>query len=338
MKKFIRLGVLFFLIVEIFSFSCFASEAFFIREATKRTSLTGYTRSKTTVTLSSEVSGKLIAVNYDVGETLGKKPFFEIDPTFIDFQIQRTRRSIKKLDIEKKKQQSNVAYLEKEFKRIDTLHKGDRATEVKWDAARESLDQALLELESIDAEKASVEITLNELTEKKERHQVFGPDGWVVVRKNAEVGEIVNSGTPLAMAGDYRQLVVPLSVSGEEYAALRKLPDTFQAALENQQVGGSIHWVNPEFDEKTRKLSLELILSGYNGEKRGGLRFTIPVQIESEGLLVPRAAVTSRYENPRVTIKSSGETVAVIVIGESDDNLIIAEDDRLKVGMELAAK
>ncbi len=323
----------------IFLFLCpclnFAQDKLIIQRAKKNIMLTGYTRSKTTVTVSSEVSGKVLRVSYDVGQTIGKKPFFETDPTFIDFQIRSTRQSIKKLKIAQQKIASRVSYLEKEFIRIDKLHKGDRATEVKRDAAEEDLKQAKFESQTLAVEKAVLETTLKELQERKNRHDISAPEGWIVVEKSVEAGEIVSPNIPLAKVADYQTLVIPLSVSGEELAALKKLPEEFDARVEGKPVKAAIHWVNPEFDEKTRKLSIELILTHYEGKTRGGLRFSLPLETETEGFLVPKAAVISRYDNPRITIKETGKTINIMVLGESENNVTIAEDEQLSLGMEL---
>ncbi|MCP4348148.1 MAG: HlyD family efflux transporter periplasmic adaptor subunit [Desulfobacterales bacterium] len=333
-----RKAVFFMILVMLYPCQSFAQRILVVQRAKKEITLTGYTRSKTTVTVSSEVSGKVLRVNYDMGQVIGEKPFYEIDPTFIDFQIKSTLQSVKKLDISKKRAKSRVAYLKKEFIRIDTLHKGDRATGVKRDAAAEELQQAKFDRDSIAMDKAVLETTLKELKERKSRHSVYAPQGWIVVEKIAEQGEIVGSGTPLVRIADYRNLVVPLAVSGEELEAIKKLPEKFEARLEERTVKASVHWVNPEFNEKTRKLGTELILADYDREKRGGLSFSLPLQIYTEGLLVPKAAVTNRYDNPRVTTGETGETVNVMILGESGDNIVIAEHEKLFVGMELKSK
>ncbi len=308
-----------------------------VRKAKKQISLTGYTRSAAAVTVSSEVSGKLLKVNYEVGDTVGDAPFFALDDTFVDFQIASTRQSIRKIEAAVRKNESHVAYLAREFDRIDKLHKGDRATGVKRDAALEELTQARLERDVLAADRAALEAALAELKERKRRHRIDAPAGWIVVDRTAEAGEIIVPNVPLARVADFRSLVVPLAVSGEELRAIRDLPAPFGAELEGTAVRARLNWVNPEFDEATRKLAVELVVDGYDGDHRGGLRFAMPLTIDTQGLWVPRSAVVNRYENPRVVLRESGETVGVLVLGESNDHLIVAEDPKLPVGTPLAA-
>ena len=59
------------------------------------------------------------------------------------------------------------------------------------------------------------------------------------------------------------------------------------------------------------------------------------METETEGLWIPKQAVINRYDNPRVTLKESGETVNIMVLGESDGYLIVSGDKKLKIGAEL---
>ncbi len=99
----------------------------------------------------------------------------------------------------------------------------------------------------------------------------------------------------------------------------------------------AVNWINPEFDEKTRKLSIELILRSYPGPKRGGLTCRLVLKTVAEGVWVPKQAVISRYENPRVFLKKSGDEVKVLVLGQTKNHLIIADNPRLPPGTLLRA-
>jgi hypothetical protein len=312
-----------------------AQDRLIIEPAKKEIVLSGYTRSIKDATLSCEVSGRILTIHYDVGDTIVDKPFIEIDSTFIDYRIAGLRQSLGKLKISSQQSRSRVAYLEKEFGRIEVLYKNDSTPEIRRDAAAEELTQARLAHDVIEQEYTVLEISLKELQEKKKRHTIFAPKGWMVVAKMAEVGEVIGPQTPLARVADYRDMVVPLSVSGEELAAIRDLGREFDATLEDNQVGARLHWVNPEFDEKTRKLGIELLIDRYQGDHRGGLRFSLPVLLKSQGLAVPRESVIKQFENPRIVLKHSGEVVNVIIVGETKSHFVIADDDRLDVGMEL---
>ncbi len=309
-----------------------AEEDLIVQPARREITLTGYTRSQTTLTLSSEVAGKVVKIHYDVGQVIDKSPFVKIDPTFIDLEISSTRQNLENLKITRKKRQSRAAYLDKEFQRIDKLFRRGSSPESKLDSSREDLDQARFDVRAVEGEIAMLQTHLNNLRERKKRHTIYAPQGWVVVAKLVEENELVTVNTPVARVADYDHLVVPLSVSAEELAAIQKISPEFDVLLDGRPAKAAVNWVNPEFDEKTRKLNIELILRSYPGAKRGGLVCQLALQTATEGLWVPKRAVISRYENPRVFLKDSGAGVKVLVLGQTEEHFIIADNPRLPPG------
>lgn len=307
-----------------------------VQPAKRQTVLTGYTRARAMLTLSPEVSGKVLKVNYEEGDIVEKIPFAEIDTTFVDLEIESVRHGILKVDALREKNDSRTGYLKKEFERFERLYNEDRAPEVRRDAAREEYDQARLEQKTLAAEKATLLTRLEELKERRLRHRVMAPEGWVVVAKAVEGGEIVAAGKPLGRAADYRRLVVPLSVTGEELAVIRAMGDSFEVTVADRPGRATLNWVNPEFDEQTRKLGIELLIDSAVPEHRGGLKLTLPLLLDAEGVWIPKAAVVDRYENPRVMLKKGGEAIPITVLGETDGHLIVAADERLPAGTELA--
>ena len=306
-----------------------------VQPASREITLTGYTRSQTTVTLSSEVAGRVLQINYEDGQVIGELPFLRIDSTFVDLEISSVRHSLDQLKITQSKRRSRVDYLQKEYRRIDNLFRRGSSPESRRDTAFEDLDQARLDLKAIGVEIAIARTRLKELQERKSRHTIYAPAGWVVVAKQLEQGELVTLNTPVARVADFENLVVPLSVSAQELAAIQQFTPEFDAMLEGKPARAAINWINPEFDEKTRKLSIELIIRNYTGPRRGGLIFQLPLKIAAEGLWIPKKAVTSRYENPRVFLKETGAEIKVLVLGQTEHHLIIANDPRLPPGTRL---
>jgi hypothetical protein len=330
-----RRSVILILSVFIFPLTAFSGEDLTVKEAIKEITLIGYTRNVNALTVSSEISGKVLKVHYDVGQSIGDKVFIEIDPTFIDLEIELTLQNIENLDILIDQAASRVAYLEREFERVENLYKRELTTEARKDSALQDLEQASLMFTSRKKEKTILQTKQKELLERKVRHRIYAPKGWVVIERTVEEGEFIQSSTPLARVADYRTLVVPLSVTGEELRAMQSFSGPIEAMLEGKPVTVSVNWVNPEFDEKTRKTAIELAIEGYDGMKRGGLKLIVPIRIKSEGLHIPKNAVTTRYENPTVTLKNTGEIIQLLVIEESEHYFLVADDSRLPPGTEL---
>ena len=117
----------------------YGENEFLVKKATQQIELTGYTRSKTSRTLSCEVPGKILRVNYEIGERIGEKAFCKIDPTFINLDIKRTRQNIKQLEFNRQRINSRVLYLKKEFERIENLFKRQSISEVRMDESAKNL-------------------------------------------------------------------------------------------------------------------------------------------------------------------------------------------------------
>jgi RND family efflux transporter MFP subunit len=309
--------------------------ALVVQPARRSITLTGYTRSQTIVTLSSEVDGRVVQVNYDDGQVIDKLPFLTIDSTFIDLDIKGTRHTLEQLKITQKKRRSRANYLDKEFRRIENLFRRGSSPESRLDTSREDLDQARFDLKAIGVEIAIAQTQLKELRERKRRHTIEAQPGWIVVAKLVEEGELVTVNTPVARIADFDHLVVPLSVSAKELAAIQQFGPEFKVSLDGKPARASVNWINPEFDEKTRKLNIELIMRSYPGPKRGGLTCRLFLETDSEGVLVPKKAVVNRYENPRVFLSESGAEIKVLVLGQTKDHLIIADNPRLPPGTRL---
>jgi RND family efflux transporter MFP subunit len=307
-----------------------------VERARKQVTLSGYTRSRAKMTVASEVAGKVLRVNYDVGHTIDKQPFIVIDTTFINFQIEQVETSLKKLTIAQSRSISRVSFLQKEYQRIARLRQSDVTSESRYDAAVEELAQARLESQSTEAEIAALKTQLKELREKRNRHSIYVPRDWIVVEKKIEPGEIIATGQPLAQVADYTQLVVPLFVSAKELEALESRAQ-LNIMVEGEPAQATVNWVNPEFDERSRKLAVELILPSYSGPHRGGLLTEMSLEIQADELMVPKTAISDRYENPRVTLKSNGQSIPIVILDEDGSYVLIARNHELAPGMELVA-
>ncbi len=328
---------MFVVLMVIFPFALMAGEPLVVRPASKTVELVGYTRAGSSMTVTSEVPGKAVGVNYDVGDTAGQVPLVEVDTVFIDQALISARARVVQLEVASERAEARALYLEGEFDRMDSLHKEDRATGIRRDTSHQEMVQSRLEVDSVRAELAVARASLAELTERRARHMISVPAGWIVTARLVEPGEIIQPGRPLAKAADFRRLVVPLAVSKAELDAIKGKKRDIPVQIEGQEARARLNWINPAFDEQSRKTHIELSLAGYKGERRGGLKVTVPISVKAEGMLVPKAAILSRYGNPSVRLASTGETVQVIVISESGDDIIIStHDPRLAPGVVLS--
>jgi RND family efflux transporter MFP subunit len=283
-----------------------ATDLIFTAEsATHRNTLTGFTRARASMQLTSQVTDRLIEVKADIGDRIGKDGVFaRLDTTFAKLELA-------KLIIEQEKLTSKTSYLEKEVLRFQTLFQKQSASAAKLDALTQDLAQARLALRSLKNEE-------RRLQEHLQRHTITAPSGWLVSKRYAEPGEWVVTGTPLAEIGDYQNLLVPLAVGHAEYLWIKARAATLNLHLpeENLTVKARLHSVAPGFDPQTRKINLELEIISELPEQRGGIRAELTTDLPDQAgaLLVPAQAVSNRYDSYWLT-RVNGEKVPVIVLG-----------------------
>ncbi|NOQ45115.1 MAG: HlyD family efflux transporter periplasmic adaptor subunit, partial [Desulfobulbaceae bacterium] len=148
---------------------------------------------------------------------------------------------------------------------------------------------------------------------------------------SVEPGEWITAGIPLAKAGDYRTLIVPVALSPKELHSLQSTPTVPLILPGNKQTGaGYIYRISPEFDPTTRKTKVDIALSPETlatlPRKRGGLRLEIPLTLPDpmQAFMVPVNAVEERYEENWLT-RNNGDRLRVIVLGPA---LSPDKDDR----------
>jgi len=309
------------------------SFAFSVMPAEKTSTLTGYTRPVSTLTITAETGGRLTEVNLGMGDTSDGGVFAVVDPVFTKFSIKSVETSIAQAETAISRLENRTAYLKKEYDRVESLFLSEVETESRRDTVKQNLDQAVFALQEARLNKDSLEINLAQLREKLRRQYIKVPAGWHITSKPMEKGEMVAAGQPIAQAGDFRTLIVPLFVDSEQLSYLRS-NETVRVLLEGAEVQAELNRVNPGFDERTRKREIELKLTGVR--PLGGMAVQIPVVVPSEGFMVHKSAISSRYANPKVRLAGSGKEISVDILGKNGDMVIISASG-LQVGDELQA-
>lgn len=273
--------------------------------ATQPLVFSGFTRARAKLRLVSEVAGRCLKVNYDLGETIGPQGVFAVlDDTF-------TRLDLQANQLEQKRLVSRVAYLDKDAARYRNLVKRGSEAPSKLDRLDEDLTQARLQLEALKTQAAI-------LAERLTRHVIKAPPGWRVIERKVEPGSWVAAGGEVALLGDFRTLLVPLALSPDEFALLQKQGADLKVILPHLGVSlpAKLERLSPAFDPATRKIALELELGPGLKERRGGLRveLTLTAPDSSGAVLLPAEAVSERYQENWVT-RADGKSLRVVVLG-----------------------
>ena len=304
---------------------------FTVRPAMREVRLTGYTRARYIMDIISEEAGRCVKVTADVGDQIRKDGLFAVlDTTFIDLSIKKNR-------VDQQRLENLISYHNKEVRRFKELVERETAAQSQLDSLQNKLDQTQFQIQLLKVQEA-------ELKERRRRHHIRVPQGWSIIERTVEPGEWIPVGTPLGKAGDFRTLLVPFSLSPQEYSSLMKLNNQVELRLPDSGEKGtdviaSVERVSPDFDPETRKINVELALSGDFAEMRGGLRaeLTLKIPDPSNAVLVPASSVAERYEEFWLT-RVNGEKIRVLFLGNGPGNTYRVRSPELKPGDKFKTK
>jgi len=275
------------------------------RTAYHDVTLTGFTRARASLPLVAETSGKVLAVNADIGDTIDTGGVFaSIDTTFIRLDLDTNR-------VQQQQLRSRIDYDEREAGRYRTLVEKGSASRSRLDELEQTLRDNRRQLEEL-AIQAQV------LEERLARTRITAPTGWRVTARHVEPGQRVNEGEVLGEVADFSTLLVPIALSPKQFAALQAQQDNLSVQLpdRNLTVAARIFRINPGFDAATRKISVDIALSTTLEEQRGGLRASLDLHLPtaSGAVLLPAQAVEESYEEYWVT-REDGKRIRVVRLG-----------------------
>ena len=295
------------------------------RPAMETKVLTGFTRARAEMNVISEVSGRCLSVEADVGQSVGANGVFaRLDDTFVLLDMEANQ-------VEQARLKSRVAYLKKEVKRHRTLVLKKSEPQSNLDSLEQDTDQAVHQLRGL--------VTAGKiLKERLDRFVIKAPPGWRVIERQVEPGQWVSVGASLAKLGDFSTLLAPLALSPAEYERLRSLPEPIElfSPAEKKSVPAGIERVNPAFDPVTRKIKLDMAVKQGLKEMRGGVRLELRLMMPDPtgAILAPPAALVERYQEYWLT-KEDGSQVRAVVLGPGPDGLKRVISSSVKPGERL---
>ena len=285
-----------------------STETFVAKAASRRSTLTGFTRARNAMTLVTEESGRVAKVMADVGDTLGKNGLFaELDTTFIKLDLAGNRADQQRL-------KSDLAYNKKEMERYQALVKNRNA-------AQSTLDSNVRAHQSAFQQLRGKQIQERVLVERMARFALVGPPGWQVITRYIEPGEWITTGAKVAELGRYDVLLVPFALTSGEYRSLKELGETVTLRLPdlNRTIDAKVARVSPGFDAQTRKINVDLEIVEGDFEFRGGLRTELIIDLPDPGgaVVVPRSALVKAYEE-YFLMTPDNKRLRVVLLGSGE--------------------
>ncbi len=250
------------------------------------------------VVLSPEVSGILEKLSVEEGDyvTGHETVIAEIDPTWTKLAFEQAEAQIAlytaQLDLQME-----------ELKRFERLSEGKVVTESE-------INQQKIVTEQLSRQIVVSKLARDEAKERLERSQIVAPFDGIVVRKLAEIGQLVTPGTEIVEIISRGEVYAEIPI-GETYLKQLHLGDLIPIFIEalGRTIAGEIEAIVPYGPSSSRTFPVKVLLKDPENELKVGMSLTayIETRSPSEGIVVPKDAVW---------IQTQGNTVWVLVPNE----------------------
>ena len=266
------------------------------------------------VVVSSELTGKILALNIEEGDTVSRDKIVGlVDAENINLQKEQVQASIealsqktadvspqvKLLEDQLAVQRSRMQNLQHEKKRIENLLKQDAATGKQLDdinAQIDMLDKEMVVIQqninvqrnnistqnrSILSEANPLQKRVDQLADQLKRANVINPINGTIITKYANAGEMTSTGKALYKVADLSELNLRAYISGGQLSEV-KLGQPVKVLVDDgadkyKEYSGTITWISDkaEFTPKTIQTK----------EERANLVYATKIKVKNDGYL-----------------------------------------------------
>ena len=266
-----------------------------MRRVNNQLKLTGTAEPSKEVVVASETSGKIVQVNFKIGDYVNKGSILaKVDDGYKQLAYENALLNYNKY--------------KEDYDRYKVLRQGDAVSEMQLRDMKVGFENAEIQLKNVKKQLDDTNIT--------------APFSGYITTKNTEEGAFVNMGSPIAGIADISNLKVVLSVSesdvynlsiGHEATVITDVYPgvNFNARISNVGSRGSKSHIYP----------VEIIIPNSTVTPlKAGTYVNVDVNLGTTGerLMIPRDAIISSIKDPSVYV-TDGETVKLTRINTGKD-------------------
>jgi RND family efflux transporter MFP subunit len=275
-----------------------------MKETNANLELVGTAQANKEVDIASEGSGKIVQVNFKMGDFVAKgKVLARIDDTY------------KRLAYENAKLNFNKC--KDDFNRYQALRNGDAVTDTQLRDIKLAYDNS--------------DITLANARKQWEDTRITAPFSGYITSQKTEIGAYVNAGTVIAGIADISELKVVLDVSESNAYELHQgqLINVTTDVHPDAVYSGKISTISPKAST-SHTYPVEILISNKGKDKlKAGTYVNVSVNMGKSGktLMIPRDAIVSSVKDPSVyLVKGNIAKLVKITTGRSfNSNLEVVE-------------
>lgn len=237
-------------------------------------------------TISSQTSGRVVAVNFDVDD------FVEQGDVVIRLSDNEQQARLRLAEGNLSEARAGAEQANAEYVRIQSVFEQQLVSRSEYDRARAARDSARARLQSAQAGVA-------EAREQLGYSQVIAPFPGIVTERHVEVGETVSPGTPLVSGISLDRMRVEINVPQQVIPSLRRHREAAIIVGQDQRIVAESLTFFPYADPSTNTFRVRLNLPEALGgvELFPGMFVKTAIKLgEEPRLVVPSEAVVFRSE------------------------------------------
>nr|WP_199303128.1 efflux RND transporter periplasmic adaptor subunit [Oscillatoria sp. FACHB-1406] len=290
------------------------------------------------VTLRSQVEGRLLSLNVNVGDRVARgQTLARVDDSLLLAQVAQASAELAARESELAQARARVGSAQTQLERTrvelqqaqnDAARYAElakagataqREAETYQTAARVAQQAVLAATQEVRSQQQAVESAAGRIAaqraavaqqqQRRAYASLVSPLSGVVLEKLSEPGNLVTPGGEVLKLGDLAQIKIVASVSELDLPRLR-LGQSVTVSLDafpKQTFNGTIDRISPLADATTRQIPIEILLPNPNGEIGSGLLARVQFQGDKQQrVIVPEAAIR----------EAEGKGATVFVVGE----------------------
>ena len=233
--------------------------------------------------IASESSGVAKNINFEVGQKVKKDEILvQIDSDILDAQIKASQSAVNMYEVQLKNAKKN-------FERYSALLE-------KKSIAQKVFDDAKVEYDVANENLISAKAKLNEFTIRKSKKVIKAPYSGVIVEKNVNLNEWLNTGNPVATIVNTEDLEITFNLPISFINGL-KIGEEYDVEVAEKTIKAKLFAAIPSGDKLTRTFPVRFKAASIDTFVFDGAsaKISFAKETKSEALIINRDAVIKRF-------------------------------------------
>lgn len=261
--------------------------------------ISGRTRPQVTVTILPKLSGQVLKLTKEEGETV------QAGELLVQLDAEAPRAAVDEVDSKIAAQRRTLTEAQRNFARAEQLKDRGLTTLRDYDAAKFDLDQAQSELTRLAASRREVSARLRDNT-------LVSPVSGIVLSRPVDPGQVVSAQTVIYEIAPLANVEVEADVDEQFLGEIREgLKADVLIPGRAKPLAATLHYVSPKVDPRTGGAKVRLRFDDNVTDLRSGLTADINLIIEKrpKAITVARSAILGRDATARVLVVQDGRVL-----------------------------